>query len=66
MTDFNADRETLRALADDGNEEALDRLAELLDEACLRTVPHGGVDCAQEVHDERDGAVPARSGDRTH
>jgi hypothetical protein len=49
MTKVNADRETLRALADDGNEKALDRLAdladergdlvelsELLDEGCLR------------------------------
>ena len=32
MTNFNADRETLRALADEGNEKALDRLAELADE----------------------------------
>ena len=49
MTSFSADRETLRALADEGNEKALDRLAdlagerddldelnELLDEGCLR------------------------------
>ncbi len=32
MTDFSPDRETLRALADDGNEKALDRLADLADE----------------------------------
>jgi hypothetical protein len=32
MTNFNADRETLRALADEGNEKALDRLADLADE----------------------------------
>jgi len=49
MTNFDADRDTLRALADEGNEKALDRLAdladergdvaelsELLDEGCLR------------------------------
>lgn len=49
MTSFSADRQTLRALADDGNEKALDRLAdladaredlgelsELLDEGCAR------------------------------
>ena len=49
MTNFAAERETLRALADEGNEKALDRLAdladedgdldelsELLDEGCLR------------------------------
>ena len=32
MTNFNADEETLRALADEGNEKALDRLADLADE----------------------------------
>jgi len=32
MTNFNADRETLRALADEGNEKALDRLADLADQ----------------------------------
>jgi hypothetical protein len=49
MTNINADRDTLRALADEGNEKALDRLAdladqrgaleelsELLDEGCMR------------------------------
>ena len=49
MTNINADRDTLRALADEGNELALDRLAdladrrgdleelnELLDEGCTR------------------------------
>lgn len=49
MTNINADRDTLRALADEGNDLALDRLAdlaeqrgdleelnELLDEGCLR------------------------------
>lgn len=49
MTSSSPDRETLRALADDGNEKALDRLAdladgrgdldelsELLDEGCAR------------------------------
>jgi hypothetical protein len=49
MTNFDVDRETLRALADDGNEMALDRLADLadqrgdleelsdlLDEGCMR------------------------------
>jgi hypothetical protein len=49
MTNINADRDTLRALADEGNEMALDRLADLadqrgdleelndlLDEGCLR------------------------------
>jgi hypothetical protein len=49
MTNMNADRETLRALADEGNEMALDRLADLgdqredlaelndlLDEGCVR------------------------------
>jgi hypothetical protein len=49
MTNINADRDTLRALADEGNEKALDRLADLadqrgdleelndlLDEGCLR------------------------------
>jgi hypothetical protein len=49
MTKISTDRETLRALADDGNELALDRLAdladargdlaelsELLDEGCAR------------------------------
>ncbi|MFJ6635198.1 hypothetical protein ACIQMR_27915 [Streptomyces sp. NPDC091376] len=30
---MNADRETLRELADEGNEAALDRLADLVDEA---------------------------------
>jgi hypothetical protein len=52
MTNLNADRETLRALADEGNEKALNRLAdladergdldelnELLDEGCLRAGP---------------------------
>lgn len=32
MTNINADRDTLRALADDGNELALDRLADLADQ----------------------------------
>ena len=32
MTKINADRDTLRALADEGNELALDRLADLADE----------------------------------
>src|SRR6266403_5797229 len=49
MTKINADRDTLRALADEGNELALDRLADLadqrgdlgelsdlLDEGCMR------------------------------
>ena len=49
MTYINANRDTLRALADEGNERALDRLADLadqrgdleelsdlLDEGCLR------------------------------
>jgi hypothetical protein len=49
MTNINADRDTLRALADEGNERALDRLADLadqrgdldelndlLDEGCMR------------------------------
>ena len=49
MTNINADRDTLRALADEGNEMALDRLADLgdqredlaelndlLDEGCVR------------------------------
>lgn len=49
MKNINADRNTLRALADDGNELALDRLADLadqvgdrqelsdlLDEGCMR------------------------------
>ena len=49
MTNFHVDRETRRALADDGNEMALDRLADLadqrgdleelsdlLDEGCMR------------------------------
>lgn len=49
MTNINPDRDTLRALADEGNELALDRLADLaeqrgdlaelsdlLDEGCLR------------------------------
>ena len=33
MANMNADRETLRELADEGNEAALDRLADLVDEA---------------------------------
>lgn len=33
MTNMNADRETLRELADEGNETALDRLADLADAA---------------------------------
>jgi hypothetical protein len=33
MENTNIDRETLRALADEGNETALDRLADLADEA---------------------------------
>jgi hypothetical protein len=49
MTNINPDRDVLRALADEGNEKALDRLAdladlrgdveelnELLDEGCMR------------------------------
>jgi hypothetical protein len=32
MNNFIADRETLRALADEGHEKALDRLADLADE----------------------------------
>lgn len=32
MTNINADRDTLRTLADDGNELALDRLADLADQ----------------------------------
>ena len=32
MTNINADRDTLRALADEGNELALDRLADLADQ----------------------------------
>jgi hypothetical protein len=31
MTKINLDRDTLRALADEGNEKALDRLADLAD-----------------------------------
>ena len=34
MTSFNADRETLRALADERGD--LDELSELLDEGCVR------------------------------
>ena len=34
MEPMNVDRETLRALADAGNEKALDRLADLADERC--------------------------------
>jgi len=33
MTNTNIDRETLRELADEGNETALDRLADLVDAA---------------------------------
>jgi hypothetical protein len=49
MTNIDADRDTLRALADEGNQKALDRLADLadqrgeleelsdlLDEGCMR------------------------------
>jgi len=32
MTNINVDRDTLRALADEGNEKALDRLADLADQ----------------------------------
>jgi hypothetical protein len=45
MTNFNADRETLRSLADEGNERALDRLADLADEA-------GNLDELNELLDE--------------
>jgi hypothetical protein len=45
MAHSTADRETLRALADDGNEQALDRLADLADE-------RGDVDELAELLDE--------------
>jgi hypothetical protein len=45
MTNFTADRQTLRALADEGNEKALDRLADLADE-------RGDLDELNELLDE--------------
>ena len=45
MVDIDSYRETLRALADEGNEEALDRLADLADE-------RGDVDELSELLDE--------------
>jgi len=45
MTNPTPDRETLRALADDGNERALDRLADLLD-------ADGDLDALGELLDE--------------
>ena len=45
MTNFTTDRETLRALADDGNEKALDRLADLADKC-------GALDELSELLDE--------------
>ncbi len=45
MTNFHADRDTLRVLADDGNEKALDLLAELADSS-------GDVDELSELLDE--------------
>jgi hypothetical protein len=45
MTDINADRDTLRALADEGNEKALDRLADLADQ-------RGDLDELSELLDE--------------
>lgn len=44
----NFDRETLRALADEGNEKALDRLADLADE-------RGDLDELSELLDEGSG-----------
>ncbi|MGW6461107.1 hypothetical protein ACWF94_35145 [Streptomyces sp. NPDC055078] len=45
MTNTNVDRETLRELADEGNETALDRLADLADAA-------GGLVELRELLDE--------------
>jgi len=45
MTNINADRDTLRALADEGNERALDRLADLADQ-------RGDTDELSELLDE--------------
>ena len=70
MTNINADRDTLRALADEGNEKALDRLADLadqredleelsdlLDEGCMR---RPGVSV-----DRPGGRADMRAGSRT-
>jgi hypothetical protein len=45
MTNINADRDTLRALADEGNEMALDRLADLADQRPASRSQLGGRIC---------------------